>query len=719
MRSSVALFGVLSLLAGVADADVVVERWGAYRYVQHKTVRFDQADGGTKMVADLSALPKGAAVFRARLVFIGGEGYEVSYKAGGKDVPLELVPPYDLWFDATDAVRSQLRAGRAVELLIAQPSRIRPENTFLEVAYEGKLADPPEQATGLKITYHPGQCLITWREIWDIAGGKENITWGEMVKRIRTCTPLGIVPKDEGREIRYRIYRHTESITPAKLGKAELIHEVMPGSVYIDERVARGKVGEQGPTFLKKDQGLVRVTLAPGKTLPPGTGFRAHTVTRAGKAWYAVVTAVNGIENTTDLSDQNVVGPIEQTVTTPRPVLYAEKVSDVRRHKGAKYYQQWYSWWLTEPLSPYPKRYDVVLDYCPATMAKPAPLTITRGHAWITRPEPPRRPSPRKGIVLSPSSDSPNAFWMGIPDSFYSLKSREQGKWRPWPQRRAEFLIQWVKSRFPVDENRIVGSIGCWGMMEIERPDLYAYIHGWGLPEVTKGFQAYNRATLWGPPHIYADRPNEHNPWVRQDYSRYVLADPKKETPFFQMHMGWGAHFSEMGWPSLPRFYRAMMTARRPFVVHWKVRDGRPAIRRDRTVPAFGNCSLDDMPGNGDPHHGTAYGAQINGYLTWDADSTVDTRDHWEMTVRLDGSAPLDVCSVDLTPRRCQKFRAKPGDTFAWTNTVLPAESGKDAKAGPGKVVGSGTVKADRWGLVTVRELQVGKTGSRVHIERK
>ena len=718
MRTPMPLVGALLILTAAANADVVVERWGTYKYAQHKTVKYEAAKGGvTKMTVDLSALPKGAAVYRSRLVFLGGEGYEVSYRAGDKDVPLKLAPPYYLWFDATDAVRAQFKAGKGAVLLITRPQRIRTQNVFLEIAYDGTLKDPPQQVTDLKIKYHPGQCLITWKEIWDIAGGKENIAWGEMVKKIRTCTPLGIVPKDEGREIRYRIYRHSKPITAKNIGEAEMIHEVMPGSVYIDERVARGKVGEQGPTFLKKDQGLVRVTLAPGKTLPPGTGFRAHTVTRAGKAWYAVVTAINGVENTTDLTKANVVGPIEQTVTIPKPVLYAEKVSDVRRHKGAKYYQQWYSWWLVKPLSPYPKRYDIVLDYCPQTMAKPAPLTITRGHAWITSPEPPRGASPRTGVVLSPSSDSPNVFWMGIPDSFYNLKSRDQAQWRPWPQRRAEFLINWVKSKFPIDENRVVGSIGCWGMMEFERPDLYAFIHGWGLPEVTKGFQARNRATIWGPPRLYDGRPKQHNPFYRQDYGRYALEDPKKETPFFQMHMGWGAHFTEMGWPSLPRFYRAMITAKRPFVAHWRTKH-RPTIRKNQSVPAFGNCSVDGMPGNGDRAHGDTFGATINGHLTWDSESVVDTPGRWEMTVWME-NAPLLNCTVDVTPRKCQKFRARPGQTFKWKNLQLAAAPKKGEKPAEGKVVGSGTVAADKWGLVTLKHITVTTNRHRLVIEKR
>jgi len=72
------------------------------------------------------------------------------------------------------------------------------------------------------------------------------------------------------------------------------------------------------------------------------------------------------------------------------------------------------------------------------------------------------------------------------------------------------------------------------------------------------------------------------------------------------------------------------------------------------------------------------------------------------------GKAPKDACTVDITPRRCQKFKPKPGETFKWTNASL-----KDNKP-----VQSGTVKADKWGLVTLPQVKVSKGKNRVSIIR-
>jgi hypothetical protein len=314
---------------------------------------------------------------------------------------------------------------------------------------------------------------------------------------------------------------------------------------------------------------------------------------------------------------------------------------------------------------------------------------------------------------MSMSNDPPNGVCTGINDARETLKGIEEGVWRPFTQNRQETLIRWAQRRWDVDEQRIVAAIGAWGMWEFRRPDLYAYIHGWGMPEVTKGFQLWNWSRgAWGPPEAYAGVPDDRNPWVLQDYTRFVLEDPRRELPYFQMHMGWGAHFTEMGWPPFPRFCRAMIDTRRAFSMRSRavsdaIRDGRLDIRRDQSLPAFGNCSLDDNLGSGELRTGVAFG-QINGYLLWDTETIVDEPGRWEMTVWLDDSAPLPECNVDLTPRRCQRFRAQREQQFSWTSALEEDD----------RVVASGTVAADEWGLVTIEQLTIAKAEYRIVIKR-
>ncbi|KKK69448.1 hypothetical protein LCGC14_2933940, partial [marine sediment metagenome] len=188
--------------------------------------------------------------------------------------------------------------------------------------------------TGVKAFHRSGQTFLTWKEIEDIAEGNEDVSWGDMVKKVATCNPMvGIVPKWPKREIRYSIYRHSQPITPTNIGQAEFIHDAMQGSVYAEDRIARGRKGEHGPVYLKSGQVLRRVMLEKGKFLSPGTGYHWVTAPRSGKAYYAVLTSVNGVENTTQITAANAVGPLDEKVAQPTPMLVAEKITDLRRPK--------------------------------------------------------------------------------------------------------------------------------------------------------------------------------------------------------------------------------------------------------------------------------------------------------------------------------------------------------------------------------------------------
>jgi len=697
--------------AALARADMVVQRWGVSGHVQHPgTLAFKERGAqGTLLTLDLSALPPGAKVYRARLVFerehMYGRAFEIIAAEGGE--PMKLIPPWFRWFDATPVVAAWAKAGKkSGELLIRRAPSFKREATFLEIAFEGKLADKPPQVTDLKAFYRAGQVFLTFREIEDLSEGKDDYPWGLLIKKSKGYNPEMLMPKDEPREVRYRVYRSDKPIMAATLGEATLLADVAPGSRFNTRQVRRIWTGEQTPSLLDEAFIAVRLAVEDGKPLPAGIGKYVHTVEKNGQGYYAVVVAINGVENTVDIPAANAAGPIEEKVAPPEPVLNKETV--IEREK-AKYVQREYNWYVGPPLSWIPCCYDVVVGFCPEKLKKPAWLWVHRGHSWIETPEPPG-PRATDGIDLAHCSDFPNAFWMGINDSIHTLKGIEDGKWQPFPQRRQEALIEWLDRKSGIDRERIVAALGAWGMMEFKRPDLYAYVHGWGMPEVTKGFQAWQRACgVWGGTEPYASRPKEENPFWQQDYTRYILENPTNETPFFDIHMGWGAHFTEMGWPPWPRFLRAMIETKRPFVCRWQVPEkSRPSIRRSQSVPAFGNCSLDDNPGNGDLANGETFSAQVNGYLNWDSSTITDEPNRWEMTVWLDDSAPLPSCTVDLTPRRCQKFAAKPGETLKWSN-ITPTD---------GTSVQSGAAAADPHGLATIKGLTVSNAKHRIQIER-
>ncbi len=742
----VAAFGLAA--APLGRAEVVTQRWGVSGHVQHeKALSFQLLAGhGWLMRFDVSALPRDAEIYRARLVF---QRENVAYDRGFQifavesvegetvkpaDKPLMLVAPYFRWFDATEAVRRQAgSAGREVLFLIRSGPRYKREATFLELAYEGKLAEPSAQVDGVAALYRSGQVSIRFKEIEDLCEGREDYKWVELNKKIKGYDAEAVVPNDEARELRYRIYRSDRPITPATIGRAELLGELASGSAVNTRTVIRWPIGETGRSKLDEEFRVVRVGVDGKQPVPPGTGVFVYTVQRPGRGYYAVVTAVNGVENTAEISEANTAGPIDEQVAPPEPVMYKQFVHEVGRDKQQQL-EQWYSYWTVPPLSPRPLRYDLIVQYCPDALARPARLQISHRNDWSSYPQATPANEPFSHVILTPSDEQPMSYWMGINDAYKTLRGIEQGAWQPFAQRRQEALIRWVASGQPgaargggaprnweIDPRRIDVDMGVWGMMEVERPELYSWLVGWGQPEFTKGFQCWDRARgVWGPPQAYADRPQGENVYYRQDYGNYVRLDVRREMPFLLIRSSTGAHNTEMGWPPFPRFFRAMMETKRAFAASWgkhswiwpntpilqAVTGGKMVITRDMSLPAFANCTLDENPGCGDLREGD-YSGQINGYLLWETDPITDQPDRWEMPIYLDGSAPLPECTVDLTPRRCQKFRIQPGAGFEWENAD-PA----------GKVVGSGQGKADEFGLATIRGLKITKGKHRIRIHR-
>jgi hypothetical protein len=113
---------------------------------------------------------------------------------------------------------------------------------------------------------------------------------------------------------------------------------------------------------------------------------------------------------------------------------------------------------------------------------------------------------------------------------------------------------------------------------------------------------------------------------------------------------------------------------------------------RNQSYPAFGNSSINQDLGSGEVEvddNGRTKGVlkEGNGALTgginlgfvWD--NVIDETGKWSVTLSND-LAQAEM-TVDVTPRRCQKFKPRRGEQLTWTNT-----------AG-----GNGVVKADPFGL--------------------
>ena len=149
-----AVLGTSVLAATIvsAQAGMVSARWGVKGPMQHPgTLRFySRAGGGRVMAVDLSALPKKARIYRARMLLSGtnwkepgfdivparrvGTGDQAAIEADGDR--LKVVAPWNQWLDATEAVRRWASQGAGTGLLWIRGRRSFDRGaTILEIAY--------------------------------------------------------------------------------------------------------------------------------------------------------------------------------------------------------------------------------------------------------------------------------------------------------------------------------------------------------------------------------------------------------------------------------------------------------------------------------------------------------------------------------------------------------------------------------------------------------
>ena len=125
--------------------------------------------------------------------------------------------------------------------------------------------------------------------------------------------------------------------------------------------------------------------------------------------------------------------------------------------------------------------------------------------------------------------------------------------------------------------------------------------------------------------------------------------------------------------------------------------------------PAFSHCSANGDPGAFTATSGDSIGT-LNGYLDWDP-ALVDSSLHWQVVLRTRGLTTLwgplpapESVTVDVTPRRVQRFAPASGLPVTWTATRLS----------DGAQVQSGTVNVDPQGVVTVPGVKTYRTGTRL-----
>jgi len=747
MRIPASVVFVAAACAAVpAAGDFVAEVWGNGPLCHHQGTLQAEAEIAR---FDLSALPNKAEVYRAVLrAMPRRRGYDATIQiypladdqaAASADAKmLALRPPWYDSFDVTEAVRACLaREARALRLHMKVASGWSPQTMTLEIAYESPAVKPTPVVSGLRAIHHDGQTFLTWKEHEDVLAEFDAATIENMEKKL--------LPLRGKREVTYRAYASERPITARTLGRAVLIAEVpfVLSMYYLDSvrtiEHPSAEHGEGGTPFVggaraKRDVVPAYVVAKGEKPLPRGSGLYVRTITRPGKTYYAVVTAVNGREAVGPRSisaGNSLPQAVAERPAPPIPVLQSSQEVASHERDRPGWTVSTYNYWLEFPYANVPRQLAVAtresLGLAPGEKGE---LCVNLGF-YGSQPAFVARQRGGGDVTLCPPWDQDDSMLQGRHECVGTLRSYEQGVVHNWGQRRTLALVQWAQREFPVDPQRVT-AVGQFALWAVRHGSVFSVVTADAYGNFSKGREAQKHGPMWGPAPYGSKNWLGINQWEYMNLCKWIRDNPTVEMPYLVLRPTSASHVGDMGPWAWPEVYRALHDTKRAFTArHGGVWSGTPLagtimpakIRRDQSLPAFGNCSLDGMPGDGDMSNNGGVGsdgdvvADLNGFLLWDPDTIVDEPDRWQMTVYLYAGdpkynrpgAPEDSCTVDLTPRRCQRFKAQPGQRFSWTNTSLA----------DGKVIQSGVASADQFGLVTMENLTILKGKNQIQLGRQ
>ena len=746
--------------------------------VKKESVTILPAAGGEAVVRfDLSALPKDAEIYRADLLVfrkqvVTGRDEEAlvnieiyplfspfkalfaPFKAGDKPKvsgkPLRLRAPWFGRFDATDSVRQWVRGKPNGGFFIKVCPFLNAAATCLDVAYRGKAGDLPPQATGAGAFHRAGQTFITWKEIDDPVG-TDTIRWAQL---------RGILAGlDRKRRVRYCVYRSEKPIDSASLHQAELIAAVAPLSCWnvngrsVDKPIDH-MLGNQyalahhqwNPFVRASVEGkfgvdclMERLVIRDGeKPLPRGTGLYVHTANRKGKAYYAVVTSVDGVENTAEISEKNSLAkPVRETEGEGEPVL--QKVFPPKPYFNYREKRLHYVRWVSPPYCNLPSQYYNWSVGVPDEPAKKMPVELSLhrdGRSYY------RTQFRIEGdsLVLSPHDFPVKTWWYGYHESLGTLKSFRQGKIHNYTERRLLAFIDWIASKLPIDRSRILVT-GCRGgaagsgalHLGIRHPKVFNLVlSGYGLANYAGEIEALIKvrragampaetAAIWGSVEWGLKTDTGKSVWDELNLTKIVSELPGRTDLPLVTITGRG-----MSKPTRD-FIVAMIDGRQPIMCRYGVYGGgtllpvsrtgtwsrmiRQDLRLDQSMPVFrgpGSSSLWAQPKEPSGNLVVSDGIRwwwgvINTGFRWRTDDLVDKPSRYEITLYWAGSRGVRKPYADVTLRRIQKFRIRPDWEYRY-----------EIRNPAGEPVKKGTVKPGKKGVFRFKGVVIPAEGTRL-----
>jgi hypothetical protein len=690
---------------------------------------------GDAVRLDLSSLPPATRCVRAVLrVPTKGHrhGTRVTLVPVGLEnaAPLPLRPPYYVSFDALAAVQAWVANPDANQgLRIVQRGGLDFRQATLEVSYYGESANPIPPISGLRAIHQAGQTFLVWRELEDVVRD-DAPPFVEFERRVLAAR--------DSRRLTYRVYRHDRPITVANLAEADLVLEVpeaVPAwnlkAIRNTEHPNQGTPTKHSPLrpgynlALNHVMTRYRITRE-GEPLPRASGLAVWTVTRPGKRYYAVVATTHGREAIASLgAGASLESPVDEKPARFPAIVYQRTVSPAAKQRAPEV--RVYNSWLGPPYVNVPSPAETFVarwsDLPQADDAHRLPLLMTTGTHGCSATElgnPGWHAARRHVAGALIIGVTEGGLWQGVHECIGTLRGYDDGVVHNYPQRRVLAAAAWAKwnpSLF-VDPERVFlwGQMAAWAL---RHGDVFSAVMSNGYGNLAIGKEAQKHGWKWGPYPRGSRNWLGVDQWEYMDVAKWVRENPTVELPYWLCWPAYGAYPShtigDFGFMPWPEMIHAMASTKRAFAANWStngpgpvgpLRQIVPRIRLHQSLPAFGRCSLDHSPGDGD-HADAQKGGGINVYQAWEPESIVDEAGRWGITVHLRDDCPASTCTTDLTPRRCQKFKAKEDEEFRWAAT-----------SPDGRTLQSGTATADAWGLVTIQGLALSKAKVRVAITR-
>jgi hypothetical protein len=748
---NIALAAAMLLLATPLFGDVVTRRLTALKPGGDVgTAGESPASAPVSIVRfDLSSLPAGATILRADLVPVrsacvrGNEDealvktlvyalFQGGVKPAPDDKPLAIRGPWFDRLDATAAVRRWAGGKSAARFLVQALVRCKADESYLDVWYEGKAGAVPPAVADVKARHRAGLTFITWKELEDPFGPKLPV-----LDELRAAAQRS----DSARQVRYRIYRHSRPIDRQSIAQAELLAEVAPLSAYnvrgvspdhvihqrqrraIDDGLfARGIAHEPfevSPQSAEMGQIAVeRLAIEDGTPLPPGVGLYVHQGESPGKAFYAVVTCIDGVANMVDLtSGAGLAEPLAEDVGPGEPVF--QKIEDLKvfyDYPGQRmHYVQWCSpataGTLRSPAANLPNQYYNWSVYVPPGAERKDPLALgIYFHDWrglYLRARWPHLPDQ----ILVATNDAPwPSFGYGYHESLGTLKSFGEGMVRDYTAVRIDQFVAWVKRKHAIDPARIschgLGTLGGtaavhFGLRHAEATALvvagYFDANPGACTATVPSDQRQLRTHLpemeavWGKQAWAVKTVGGKSIWSDRDLTSLVLSNRRQRLPFLSI----GAGTSSAVWAQQNPFMKALLEARQPFIAEFDwggspPRYGPTYVRRDQLMLAQHPAKMDfaDRDYWAKAKVGYSSGGAINSNLSWQPDGVIDTPERLEVAGDFSGAVTL---------RNARQFVLIPNEKVRWT-----LDTGQRDKRG-------GEAAADQDGILTIPGLSRGK----------